>query len=98
MINKLDWNIGQEIDGLIKASDVKNGRPHPEMIHLAISKCGLKESSRVAKVGDFVIHIKVGLSAECGYIDSEIQAAGYTATRLNVPYGATDLPYSKPSL
>ena len=63
----MDWNIGQEIDGLITASDVKNGRPHPEIIHLAMSKCGLKESSRVAKVGDFVIDIAKGQSAECGY-------------------------------
>ncbi|MGB0145567.1 MAG: HAD family hydrolase [Akkermansiaceae bacterium] len=63
LINRLDWNIGQEIDGLITTSDVKNGRPHPEMIHLAISKCGLKKSSRVAKVGDFVIDIKEGESA-----------------------------------
>lgn len=67
LINKLDWNIGQEIDGLITASDVKNGRPHPEMIHLAMSKCGLKDSSRVAKVGDSVIDIEEGKSSECGY-------------------------------
>ncbi|MGC6467541.1 MAG: phosphonatase-like hydrolase [Akkermansiaceae bacterium] len=67
LVNKLDWKVGTEIDELITASDVTKGRPHPEMIQLAMSKFNLRDPGRVAKIGDSVIDIEEGKNAGCGY-------------------------------
>lgn len=67
LVNKLDWKVGTEINELITASDVTKGRPHPEMIQLAMSKFNLRDPGRVAKIGDSVIDIEEGKNAGCGY-------------------------------
>ena len=67
LINKLDWKVGREIDGLITVSDVTRGRPHSDMIQLAMEKCGLDDPLRVANVGDSVIDIEEGQNAKCGF-------------------------------
>ncbi|MGM8889038.1 HAD family hydrolase, partial [Psychrobacter sp. 1U2] len=39
----LGWSVGREIDALITADDVTNGRPAPDMITLAMDKFGVKD-------------------------------------------------------
>ncbi len=65
ILEKLNWEIGKQIDGLITASDVQNSRPHPDMILLAMKKFGLKNPSEVVKVGDSIIDIEEGKNAGC---------------------------------
>lgn len=67
LIDKLNWKQGQHFDVLVTADDVKNGRPHPDMIHLAMEKTHVTDASRVMKIGDSVIDIQEGQSANCGY-------------------------------
>lgn len=67
LLEKLNWVVGREIDGLVTASDVVRGRPHGDMIELAMERCGVTDSSRVAKVGDSQIDIEEGDSAGCGF-------------------------------
>ena len=67
LINKLNWKQGHHFDVLVTADDVKNGRPHPDMIYLAMEKTDVTDSSRVMKIGDSVIDIEEGQSANCGY-------------------------------
>lgn len=66
LIQRLYWNIGEQIDGLITASDVVNGRPAPDMILLAMQNMGITDPSLVIKVGDSVIDIEEGKNAKCG--------------------------------
>ncbi len=66
LIAKIGWRIGEHIDGLVTASDVENGRPGPEMIHLAMKQTGVSDSACVAKIGDSQIDIHEGKNAECG--------------------------------
>ena len=66
LISKIGWQIGEQIDGLVTASDVKHGRPGPEMIHLAMSMTGVSASEAVVKVGDSQIDIEEGKNANCG--------------------------------
>ena len=62
-----DKNLsGEQIDGLITASDVVNGRPAPDMILLAMQNMGITDPSLVIKVGDSVIDIEEGKNAKCG--------------------------------
>ncbi|MGM8910661.1 HAD family hydrolase [Psychrobacter sp. 1U1] len=62
----LGWSVGREIDALITADDVTNGRPAPDMITLAMDKFGVKDSKHVLKAGDSGIDIEEGKNANCG--------------------------------
>ena len=66
LLKKLRWNEGKEIDALIVASDVKNSRPAPDMIRLAIERFDIKDPALTAKVGDSIIDIEEGKNAGCG--------------------------------
>jgi phosphonatase-like hydrolase len=66
LIAKIGWVVGREIDGLVTASDVANGRPAPDMIHLAMQQVGVTSAIAVAKVGDSQIDIEEGQNAGCG--------------------------------
>ena len=66
LVATIGWVIGKDIDGLVTASDVENGRPAPDMIHLAMNQTGVASSDEVAKIGDSGIDIEEGKNAECG--------------------------------
>lgn len=66
LIGKLNWEEGKDFDVLVTADDVDRGRPHPDMIHLAMQKTGVKNPENVAKIGDSMIDIEEGQSAQCG--------------------------------
>lgn len=65
LVNKIGWQIGKDIDGLVTASDVEIGRPGPEMIHKAMELTGVTDASNVAKIGDSQIDIEEGQNANC---------------------------------
>ena len=66
LLVKIGWTVGKEIDGLVTASDVQNGRPAPDMIWLAMQQTGVKSSQSVVKIGDSIIDIEEGKNAVCG--------------------------------
>lgn len=66
LIDKIGWQEGRDYDGLVTASDVVNGRPHPEMIHKAAELSGVASHGAVVKVGDSQIDIEEGHNAGCG--------------------------------
>ncbi|TAH08188.1 MAG: phosphonatase-like hydrolase [Sphingobacteriia bacterium] len=68
LLNELEWEIGHEIDLVITASDVANGRPAPDMILLAMQEFGITNAAEVAKVGDSMIDIEEGLNAGCNIV------------------------------
>jgi phosphonatase-like hydrolase len=65
LLDKLGWSKGVEFDGLVTANDVKNNRPDPDMILLAMEKFGIQDASEVIKVGDSIIDIEEGRNAAC---------------------------------
>jgi phosphonatase-like hydrolase len=65
LIKKLGWSKGMEFDDLITASDVKNNRPDPDMILLAMKRFGIQNAAAVVKVGDSIIDIEEGRNAGC---------------------------------
>lgn len=66
ILEKLRWETGKQIDGIITASDVQNNRPNPDMIVLAMEKFGIENANEVVKVGDSIIDIEEGKNAGCG--------------------------------
>ena len=49
ILEKLGWQTGKQIDGLITASDVENNRPKPDMILLAMEKFGIENDVTVKR-------------------------------------------------
>jgi phosphonatase-like hydrolase len=66
LIEKLGWEKGVDYDALVTATDVKESRPNPDMIFLAMEKCKVKNAAEVIKVGDSIIDIEEGRNAGCG--------------------------------
>lgn len=66
LLSKLNWSVGNQIDALITADDVKTGRPSAEMINLAMKMFNIENSIHVLKAGDSSIDIKEGKNANCG--------------------------------
>ena len=66
LVAKIGWKVGGDIDGLVTASDVSNGRPEPDMIQLAMEIVGVKSAQSVLKIGDSQIDIEEGKNAGCG--------------------------------
>jgi len=66
LLSKLNWKVGQEIDALFTSDDVKNGRPHPEMIQKAMAQFKITNAAEVLKAGDSKIDIIEGKNANCG--------------------------------
>ncbi|WP_276358981.1 phosphonatase-like hydrolase [Daejeonella sp. H1SJ63] len=65
LIVKLGWKMFDQFDLLITASDVKNNRPQPDMILLAMSKLSISDPKKVIKIGDSTVDIREGQNAEC---------------------------------
>ena len=63
LIEKLGWKQGETFDDLVTATDVRQSRPHPDMIVLAMQRAGITDAREVAKVGDSVIDIEEGRNA-----------------------------------
>lgn len=68
LIQQIGWAVGQEIDGLVTASDVATGRPAPDMIELLRHQFGIEQSEAVAKVGDSAVDVAEGRNAGCGLV------------------------------
>jgi phosphonatase-like hydrolase len=67
LINKLGWVKGEHFNGLVTASDVKNNRPQPDMILLAMHQFDITDAQQVIKVGDSTIDIEEGRNAGCKF-------------------------------
>lgn len=66
LIEKLGWELSVDYDLLVTASDVKQNRPQPDMILLAMSVLNISDPLGIIKVGDSGIDILEGRNANCG--------------------------------
>lgn len=82
LLDKLNWEEGKTFDVLVTADDVKNSRPAPDMIFVAMKKCGVSIAKEVAKVGDSIVDIEEGKSAGCG-LTFGVTTGAHTAGQLH---------------
>jgi phosphonatase-like hydrolase len=67
LLGQLGWEVGNQIDLLVTASDVLNNRPLPDMILLAKEKLGIADTKEIIKIGDSCVDIEEGKNANCLY-------------------------------
>ncbi|HEV3062070.1 MAG TPA: HAD hydrolase-like protein [Vicinamibacterales bacterium] len=67
ILDRLGWSNGV-IDFSIASDEVANGRPQPDLIYRAMSMANVRDSSRVAKIGDTPTDMEQGLAARCGSV------------------------------
>jgi phosphonatase-like hydrolase len=67
LLGQLGWEVGNQIDLLVTASDVLNNRPLPDMILLAKEKLGIVDTKEIIKIGDSCVDIEEGKNANCLY-------------------------------
>jgi len=68
LIDRLNWERGGLIDASVTSDEVDRGRPHPDMIRRLMSKLGVTDPRRVAKVGDTPADLLEGKNAGCGLV------------------------------
>jgi len=81
LICKLGWELDEDFDALVTASDVMKTQPHPDMIIQAMEQLTILDSKQVLKIGDSSIDIQEGKNAQCG-ITVGITTGAHTRAQL----------------
>lgn len=68
LLRRLGWTEGGTVDAVVTSDEVPRGRPHPDMIRLLMSRLGIRDAARVAKVGDTPVDLQEGTEAGCGLV------------------------------
>lgn len=68
LIDRLGWERDGLIDASVTSDEVERGRPHPFMIQHLMQKLSVKETRRVAKIGDAPADLQEGINASCGLV------------------------------
>jgi phosphonatase-like hydrolase len=68
LLTRLGWHCPAVIDASVTSDEVARGRPHPDMIRLLMSRLGVADPRRVAKVGDTPTDLEEGTNAGCGRV------------------------------
>ncbi|HQQ96849.1 MAG TPA: HAD-IA family hydrolase [Cyclobacteriaceae bacterium] len=80
LLERMGW-MPALVDFSVTSDEVKQGRPHPDLIFRAMELAGVKDASSVMKVGDTVSDIEEGKSAGCGWVVG-ITSGAFTRTEL----------------
>lgn len=67
LLSRMGWEKNGLLDASITSDEVKHGRPFPDLIFKAMELTGVKEVSKVAKVGDTIYDLEEGTAAGCGW-------------------------------
>ena len=68
LIDRLNWERNDLIDASVTSDEVERGRPYPDMIQRLMSKLGVTDPRRVAKVGDTPVDLLESKNAGCGLV------------------------------
>ncbi|WKN43410.1 HAD hydrolase-like protein [Tunicatimonas pelagia] len=79
IIERLHWQ--DYINTSVTSDEVKQGRPHPDMIFTAMERTGVGDVSEVAKVGDTASDMQQGTAAGCGWVVG-VTTGAYSAADL----------------
>jgi phosphonatase-like hydrolase len=68
LLARLGWHSPAVIDADVTSDEVPRGRPHPDMIRHLMTRLGVLDPRRVAKVGDTKADLEEGSNAGCGLV------------------------------
>jgi phosphoglycolate phosphatase len=66
LLDALGWRVGEQLDGVVCASEVAVGRPQPHLIHRAMELTGVADPAEVLAAGDTVLDVRAGRTAHAG--------------------------------
>lgn len=68
ILERTGWKARGLIDVSVTSDEVQRGRPHPDMILLAMARARVLHPSTVVKVGDTPSDLQQGRAAQCGLV------------------------------
>jgi phosphonatase-like hydrolase len=68
LLARLGWRWPAVIDADVTSDEVLRGRPHPDMIQHLMTRLGIQDARRVAKVGDTKADLEEGTNAGCALV------------------------------
>lgn len=68
ILARTGWASRGLLDVSVTSDEVERGRPHPDMIELAMARARVSDPSRVVKVGDTPSDLQQGRAAGCGLV------------------------------
>jgi len=68
LLTRLGWRPPAVIDADVTSDEVPRGRPHPDMIRHLMTRLGVQDARRVAKVGDTRADLEEGANAGCALV------------------------------
>ena len=68
LLKRMGWVANGLIDASVTSDEVPRGRPYPDMIFRAMHLTGVRDISRVAKVGDTASDLQEGNAAGCALV------------------------------
>lgn len=68
LLGRMAWEKNHLINASVTSDEVLRGRPYPDMIFKAMELTGIRDISKVAKVGDTVSDLQEGNSAGCSIV------------------------------
>ena len=83
LLERLGWRSPEVIDAVVASDEVPQGRPHPNMIRLLMSRLGVEDARNVAKVGDTWADLEEGHSAGCGLVIG-VTSGAFTREQLSL--------------
>ena len=75
LLAAVGWRVGEDLDGVVCASEVAGGRPRPDLIHRAMELTGVTDPARVLAAGDTVLDVRAGLAARAGIVAGVLTGA-----------------------
>lgn len=81
ILDRLNWQTGQQVDFVIASDEVDEGRPSPSMIRAIMKALSIDDPASVVKLGDTEVDVQEGRNAGCGLVVS-VTTGAYTREQL----------------
>ena len=81
LLTRLGWRSPAVIDADVTSDEVPQGRPHPDMIRHLMTRLGIPDARKVAKVGDTKVDLEEGAHAGCALVIG-VTTGSYTRAQL----------------
>lgn len=75
LLDRVGWRVGEHLDAVVCASEVRAGRPAPDMILRAMELTGVDDPKRVLAAGDTELDVRAGHAAGAGQVVAVLTGA-----------------------
>lgn len=83
VLDRLGWEENGLVDFYIASDEVEKGRPYPFMIKNLMKRAGVTNPKQVIKIGDTMVDIQEGRTANCGLV-AAVTTGAYKRDELEI--------------